>query len=95
MRICYAILATLMLAFGAQAQNLPLTPIQEIQGWAGQFQPDSCNDGPNPLYFNDTVRVRGVVINNGGLNETSGQTRWVWIRDITAQPSTPYGNITI
>ena len=95
MRICYAILATLMLAFGAQAQNLPLTPIQEIQGWAGQFQPDSCNDGPNPLYFNDTVRVRGVVINNGGLNETSGQTRWVWIRDITAQASTPYGNITI
>lgn len=95
MKICYAILATLLLAFGSQAQQFPLTPIQQIQGWAGQFLPDSCNDGPNPEYLNDTVRVRGVVINNGGLNETSGQTRWIWIRDITAQPSTPYGNITV
>jgi hypothetical protein len=95
MKKCYALLAAILLAFTTQAQQFPLTPIQEIQGWAGQFQPDSCNDGPNPVFLNDTVRVRGVVINNGGLNETSGQTRWIWIRDITAQPSTPFGNITI
>ena len=95
MKNCYALLFALAVAFTAKGQQFPLTPIQEIQGWAGQFQPDSCSDGPNPLYLNDTVRVRGVVINNGGLNETSGQTRWIWIRDITAQPSTPYGNITI
>jgi hypothetical protein len=95
MKNCYAFLFALMAAFAARAQQFPLTPIQEIQGWAGQFQPDSCSDGPNPQYLNDTVRVRGVVINNGGLNETTGQTRWIWIRDISAQPSTPYGNITI
>ena len=95
MKICYALLAAIFMAFGTQAQQFPLTPIQEIQGWAGQFQPDSCSDGPNPVFLNDTVRVRGVVINNGGLNETSGQTRWIWIRDITAQPSTPFGNITV
>jgi hypothetical protein len=95
MKVCYTIFAALLLAFSTQAQQLPLTPVQEIQGWAGQFQPDSCTDGPNPIYLDDTVRVRGVVINNGGLNETSGQTRWIWIRDITAQPSTPFGNITV
>ncbi len=75
--------------------QIPFVSIQEIQTWSGQFQPDSCNDGPNPLYLNDTVKVRGVVINNGGLNETTGQTRWIWIRDVTANPSTPYGNISV
>ncbi len=75
--------------------QIPFVSIQDIQGWSGQFLPDSCNDGPNPLYLNDTVKVRGVVINNGGLNETTGQTRWIWIRDVTANPSTPYGNISV
>lgn len=79
----------------AMAQQFPLTPIQEIQGWAGQFQPDACNDGPNPLYLNDTVRVRGVVMVNGGVTISSSNARWVWLRDITAVPSTPYGHVTV
>lgn len=95
MKSCYAFLFMLLLSLNSKAQQFPLVPIQNIQGWAGQFVPDSCSDGPNPIYLNDTVRVRGVVINNGGLNETTGQTRWIWIRDITADPSTPYGNISV
>lgn len=78
---------------GAFAQNI--VPIQQIQGWAGQFQPDSCSEGPNPVYLGQTVTVRGVVITNGGLNETTGQTRWIWIRDVSASPSTPFGNISV
>lgn len=72
-----------------------IVPIQDIQGWSGQFQPDSCTEGPNPQYLNQVVKVRGVVITPGGLNETTGQTRWIWIRDVTANPSTPFGNITV
>jgi hypothetical protein len=94
MKSSYALFLLLLLSLGAKAQ-IPLVPIQDIQGWAGQFLPDSCSDGPNPQYLNDTVRVRGVVINNGGLNETTGQTRWIWIRDVSAQPSTPYANISV
>ena len=75
--------------------QIPNITIQEIQGWSGQFQPDSCNDGPNPLYQNQVVKVRGVVITPGGLNETTGQTRWIWIRDVTATPSTPFANMTV
>lgn len=75
--------------------QIPNVTIQEIQGWSGQFQPDSCTEGPNPLYLNQIVKVRGVVITPGGLNETTGQTRWIWIRDVTASPSTPFGNITV
>jgi len=75
--------------------QIPFVTIQEIQGWSGQFSPDSCNDGPNPLYLGTSVKVRGVVINNGGLNETAGQTRWIWIRDVTANPSTPFANISV
>jgi hypothetical protein len=78
---------------GAFAQNI--VPIQQIQGWAGQFQPDSCSEGPNPAYLGQTVTVRGVVITSGGLNETTGQTRWIWIRDVSALPSTPFGNISV
>jgi len=75
--------------------QISLVQIQNIQGWAGQFLPDSCNEGPNPTYLSDTVMVRGVVITNGGLNETGGQTRWIWIRDITASAETPFGHITV
>jgi hypothetical protein len=75
--------------------QIPNVTIQEIQGWSGQFQPDSCNEGPNPLYSGQVVKVRGVVVTPGGLNETTGQTRWIWMRDVTALPSTPFGNITV
>jgi hypothetical protein len=75
--------------------QIPNVTIQEIQGWSGQFVPDSCTDGPNPLYLNQVVKVRAVVVTPGGLNETTGQTRWIWIRDVTATPSTPFGNITV
>lgn len=78
-----------------KAQQFPLTPIQEIQGWAGQFQPDACNDGPNPVYLDDTVRIRGVVMVNGGVTISSSNARWVWLRDITATPSTPFGHVTV
>lgn len=94
MKLRLAALAIFLLPFLSQAQ-ISLVPVMDIQGWAGQFQPDSCNDGPNPLYLNDTVRVRGVVVTNGGLNETTGQTRWIWIRDVNAQPSTPFCGITV
>jgi Secretion system C-terminal sorting domain len=94
MKLRLALLVSLFLPILAWGQ-IPFVQIQNIQGWAGQFQPDSCNDGPNPLYLNDTVRVRGVVITNGGLNLTTGQTRWIWIRDVTASPSTPFGNMTV
>ncbi len=94
MKLRLALFSSLFLPFMAWAQ-LPIVPIQNIQGWAGQFQPDSCNDGPNPVYLNDTVRVKGVVITPGGLNETTGSTRWIWIRDVTATASTPFGNITV
>ena len=75
--------------------QIPNVTIQEIQGWPGQFQPDSCTDGPNPLYLNQVVKIKAVVITPGGLNETTGQTRWIWVRDVTAAPSTPFGNITV
>jgi DNA/RNA endonuclease YhcR with UshA esterase domain len=75
--------------------QIPNVTIQEIQGWPGQFQPDSCTDGPNPLYLNQVVKIKAVVITPGGLNETTGQTRWIWVRDVTASPSTPFGNITV
>lgn len=95
MKRTFTLLFLLALPFLGFSQQLPITPIQEIQGWQGQFLPDSCNEGPNPVYLNQTVRVRGVVIVPGGLNETTGQTRWIWIRDISASPSTPFGNITV
>ncbi|HPI12352.1 MAG TPA: T9SS type A sorting domain-containing protein [Catalimonadaceae bacterium] len=94
MKLRVALLVSLFLPILSWGQ-ISLVQIQNIQGWAGQFQPDTCNDGPNPVYLNDTVRVRGVVITNGGLNETTGQTRWIWIRDVTASPETPFGNITV
>lgn len=87
-----------LLAFApllVKAQQFPLTPIQEIQGWAGQFQPDACNDGPNPVYLDDTVRIRGVVMVNGGVTISSSNARWIWLRDITATPSTPFGHVTV
>jgi hypothetical protein len=87
----FSILITPMLGYC----QIPSVSIQDIQGWSGQFQPDSCTDGPNPTYLNQVVKVRGVVITPGGLNETAGQTRWIWIRDVTATPSTPFGNITV
>jgi hypothetical protein len=90
----FTILAIMLLPLFAQAQ-IPFVQIQNIQGWQGQFMPDSCNDGPNPAYINDTVKVRAVVITNGGLNETTGQTRWIWVRDATATASTPYANISV
>jgi hypothetical protein len=89
------ILFLLMLVSNLIYSQIPNITIQEIQGWSGQFQPDSCNDGPNPLYQNQVVKVRGVVITPGGLNETTGQTRWIWIRDVTATPSTPFANMTV
>jgi hypothetical protein len=94
MNIRILLFALVCLPLMSQAQ-IQLVPVMNIQGWAGQFLPDSCNDGPNPAYLNDTVRVRGVVINNGGLNETTGQTRWIWIRDVNAAPSTPFCGITV
>jgi hypothetical protein len=93
MKIRLAFLAILFLPFLSKAQTI--VPIQNIQGWVGQFLPDSCNDGPNPVYLGQTVKVKGVVITSGGLNLTGGQTRWIWIRDVTATPSTPFGNITV
>ena len=87
----FSILITPMLGFC----QIPNVSIQDIQGWSGQFQPDSCSDGPNPLYNNQVVKVRGVVVTPGGINETTGQTRWIWIRDVSASPSTPFGNITV
>lgn len=94
MKLRLALLISLFLPILSWGQ-INLVSVMDIQGWQGQFLPDSCNDGPNPLYLNDTVRVRGVVVTNGGLNETTGQTRWIWIRDINAQPSTPFGGITV
>jgi hypothetical protein len=87
----FSILITPMLGFC----QIPNVNIQDIQGWSGQFQPDSCSDGPNPLYLNQVVKVRGVVVTPGGINETTGQTRWIWIRDVSASPSTPFANITV
>lgn len=84
-----------LLPFLGFAQQFPLTRIQDIQGWPGQFQPDSCNDGPNPLFLDDTVRIRGVVMVNGGVTISSTNARWIWLRDITATPSTPYGHVTV
>lgn len=89
--LLFFLLNTFLNSYG----QIPNVTIQEIQGWSGQFQPDSCTDGPNPLYANQVVKVKGVVITPGGLNETTGQTRWIWIRDITAIPSTPFANITV
>lgn len=94
MKLRLALIISLFLPTLSWAQ-INLVPVMDIQGWQGQFQPDSCNDGPNPLYLNDTVKVRGVVVTNGGLNETTGQTRWIWIRDINALPSTPFCGITV
>jgi hypothetical protein len=94
MNIRFLLFALFCLPFAGLAQ-IQLVPVMNIQGWAGQFQPDSCNEGPNPAYLGDTVKVRGVVITNGGLNETTGQTRWIWIRDVNAQPSTPFCGITV
>ena len=90
----FALLMCLILPGMAWSQ-INLVPIQEIQGWAGIFQPDSCNAGPNPVYLNDTVKIRGVVMVNGGVAITSSGARWIWLRDITASPSTPYGHITV
>jgi hypothetical protein len=95
MKLRFTMLAILLMPLFAKAQNIPFVQIQNIQGWQGQFLPDTCNDGPNPQYLNDTVKVRAVVITNGGLNETSGQTRWIWVRDVTAGPSTPFANISV
>jgi len=94
MKLRLALIAILLMPLMTWAQTI--TPIQQIQGWVGQFLPDSCNDGPNPAFVGAPVKVKGVVITRGGLNATSGQTRWIWIRDVTAtSPSTPYANITI
>lgn len=95
MKLQFTVWAIILMPFFAKAQ-IPFVQVQNIQGWAGQFLPDSCNDGPNPLYLNDTVKIRAVVITNGGLNETSGQTRWIWVRDASASsPSTPFANISV
>ena len=90
----FALFVCLLLPGMAWSQ-INLVPIQEIQGWAGIFQPDSCNAGPNPVYLNDTVKIKGIVMVNGGVAITSSGARWIWVRDVTASPSTPYGHITI
>lgn len=93
MRTLLSLLA--FVPFFGYSQQFPLTRIQDIQGWAGQFQPDSCNDGPNPVFLDDTVRIRGVVMVNGGVTISSTNARWIWLRDITATSSTPYGHVTV
>ena len=93
MKLFLTLVTSLFLSLTSLSQNI--VRIQDIQGWSGQFQPDSCNDGPNPQYLGTPVTVRGVVITNGGLNESITGTRWIWIRDVTASPSTPFGNITV
>ncbi len=94
MKYFYTLLLSLMAAVcSAQDQ---LVRIQDLQGWQGQFLPDSCNDGPNPLWLASTVKIRAVVVTNGGLNETTGQTRWIWVRDVTAaDPCEPFCGISV
>jgi hypothetical protein len=83
-------------AWSAFAQA-PVVPIMDIQYHAGH---NNCVDSPNPLYFNPQnpvqVTIRGVAIVRGGqaISTTSGN-RWIWVRDINATPSTPYGNINV
>lgn len=69
-------------AYVAQAQTFPLVPISQVQSHAGMaLNLTDCNDTPNPLYFNDTIRVQGVVLVKGGLAQ-SASGRQFWIRDI-------------
>jgi hypothetical protein len=94
MKYFYTLLLSLIAA--VSSAQVQLVRIQDIQGWQGQFLPDSCNDGPNPIWTGSEIRINAVVVTNGGLNETTGQTRWIWVRDVTAtDPCEPFCGITV
>lgn len=94
MKYFYTLLLSLIAA--VSSAQVQLVRIQDIQGWQGQFLPDSCNDGPNPIWTGSEIRIKAVVVTNGGLNETTGQTRWIWVRDVTApNPCDPFCGITV
>jgi hypothetical protein len=94
MKYFYTLILSLIAA--VSSAQVQLVRIQDIQGWQGQFLPDSCNDGPNPIWLGSEIRIKAVVVTNGGLNETTGQTRWIWVRDVTApNPCDPFCGITV
>lgn len=94
-RLLRLALTVIILLPGMAWSQINLVSVMDIQNWPGMFQPDSCNAGPNPLYLNDTVKVRGVVMVPGGVAISSSGARWIWIRDINATASTPYCGISI
>ena len=94
MKYFYTLILSLIAA--VSSAQVQLVRVQDIQGWQGQFLPDSCNDGPNPIWLGSEIRIKAVVVTNGGLNETTGQTRWIWVRDVTApNPCDPFCGITV
>jgi len=85
-------LFSFLIGFSAFAQ-IPLVPVQALQTHAAQNLAN-CDDTPNPLYFQDTVRVRVIVTANGAVSTTS-ENRWFWGRDVNATATTPFANINI
>ncbi len=87
-----SLLVSFFIGFSAFAQ-IPLVPVQALQTHVAQNLAN-CDDSPNPLYFQDTVRVRVIVLANGAISGTSSN-RWFWGRDVNATPTTPFANINI
>lgn len=74
MRKFYALITLLIGFWGfSSAQTYPLLTIQQIQQPASI---GSCDD--SSTYFRDTVRIRGVVVCDGGLAQAaSGRNIWI------------------
>ena len=76
MRNVLLTLSLVLLCCATGFAQYPLVTIADIQAPVTT----GCND--TSAYYGDTVRVRGVVIMDGGLAQTSGG-RNVWIQDAT------------
>jgi DNA/RNA endonuclease YhcR with UshA esterase domain len=74
--LCVSVLGS----FAAKAQTYKLVTIKDIQ-YVSNSDLSNCSDA-SPL-LNDTVRVRGVVVTNGGLSQASAGVRNIWIQDGT------------
>lgn len=69
-------------SYAMQAQTVVDVNISDIQ-FVPQNRLADCDDAPN-LYTGQKVRVRGIVLNRGGIAQTqSVGNRQLWIRDIS------------
>ncbi|MCB9235108.1 MAG: PKD domain-containing protein [Bacteroidia bacterium] len=66
----------------------PVVPTVTISQLQQAINLNACND--SSVYVNDTVRFRGVVVNNGGITPLAGG-RNVWIQDGTG----PYSGVSV